>query len=178
MSKELRVFLGARGNTVLGAICNKTDKTATSKRLDYTSNQEKINRVQREALLTVLNDTLKSIDLRELNAPVQIFVADNLSKAILKQTYKFWAYTGIMSDGSKIDETELALWKEFNTLMSKKGHMIIIRDLYEANFKGTPKFDVENIKYNKFYFDWIISSLEKIMPVKPATPEPAEPESV
>lgn len=171
MSKETRIFLGVRGNVVLGAICDKTSKTAISKRLDYISNQDKYNRIQREALLTVLVESIKEINLKELSAPVQVFVSNKLSEVILKQTYKFWIFSGELSDGTKLDEKELALWKEYNTLMSKKGHMIIIKDLYDANFKGKPQYDIDNVKYNKFYYDWVINSLEKIQPVKPAEPE-------
>ena len=66
---------------------------------------------------------------------------------------------------------ELKLWKEFDKLMAKKSLYFIFKNLNDANFRGTPKFNQAEVKYNKFYYDWAWASIHKIYPQGPETPD-------
>lgn len=173
MSNVQRIFLGTKKDLSLGAICNVTNGTAVSYKFNHTPVQTGLAGSREVALASVVN-LIKDFDTKELTAPVQFFTVSSLSDMITNQTYKYWIISGKKNDGTEVEKGELKLWKEFDKIMSKKGLYFIFKNLNDANFRGTPKFNQNEIKYNKFYYEWTWKQIHAIYPQGPA--EPAMPQ--
>jgi Txe/YoeB family toxin of Txe-Axe toxin-antitoxin module len=89
---------------------------------------------------------------------------------ITNQTYKYWILSGKKNDGTDVNAKELKLWKEFDKLMNKKGLYFIFKNLNDANFKGTPKFNKVDVEYNRFYYNWVWKQVHAVYPNTPAEP--------
>lgn len=165
-----RVFLATKKDLTIGAIGDVTTKQAVSFKHSYTSLQAGLAG-SREVALSAIVNLVKNFDTKELTAPVQVFCISSVADFINNQTYKYWLISGKKNDGTDVDTNELKLWKEFDKLMAKKGLYFIFKNLNDANFRGTPKFNQAEVKYNKFYYDWAWTSMHKIYPQGPETPD-------
>lgn len=175
-----KIFLGSKGNLSIGCICSRDgeSKTAVKYQAEYNSNQVGLCGVRENALYNVIQimKKYKKADLAKLDRPIEFYVIESLASRIEKETYKFWLMTGKKTQGGEVDKNELALWDEFNKLMSKNGLYFVFRNIATANFKGVPKFNIAETKYNKFYHDWVWSEIHKLKPQNPELPqEPEEP---
>ena len=181
---EKRFYIGARKDFIIGLEVDLDTKTIhDADSIFYNeSNQDNIMKVQREGALRMLINYMNKIKVDELTDLVEIFVTDSVSKHILRQTYKHWvAKDGMKKDGTKLDEKELNYWKEFATLYNKIGHMVVIRDMYDANYRSGnkntknnprhskiyPKYDVANTVMNQFFYDWMMDELDKAYKPEP-----------
>lgn len=165
-----RVFLATKKDLTIGAICDVQTKQASSFKNSYTSEQQGLAGSREVALASIIA-LLSNFDTKELEAPVQVFCVSSVADIINNQTYKYWLISGKKNDGTDLNAKELKLWKEFHKLVSKNGMYFIFKNLNDANFRGTPKFNQAEVKYNKFYYDWAWSAIHKIYPQGPATPE-------
>lgn len=165
-----RIFLGTKKNLSMGAICDVTTKKAIAFKHEHTSEQTGLAGAREVALSGVVT-LLKDFEVKELEVPAQIYVVSSLSDMITNQTYKYWILTGTKQDKTAINATELKLWKEFDKLIAKKGLYLIFKNLNDANFKGTPKFNIAEVSYNKFYYEWTWKQIHAIYPQGPAQPE-------
>ena len=168
-----RIFLGTKKDLSIGAICDVQSKSATAYKFNYTSEQTGLAGSREVALASVVN-LMKDFETKELTAPVQFFVVSSLSDMITNQTYKYWILSGKKNDGTEVNAKELKLWKEFDKLMNKKGLYFIFKNLQDANFRGTPKFNQAEIAYNKFYYEWTWKQIHAIYPQGPAEPQMPE----
>ena len=165
-----RVFLATKKDLTIGAICDVQTKQAVSFKNSYKTEQAGLAG-SREVALSALITLVKGFDTSDLTAPVQVFTVSSVADFINNQTYKYWLISGKKNDGTDVNANELKLWKEFDKLMSKKGLYFIFKNLNDANFRGVPKFNQAEVKYNKFYYDWAWASIHKIYPQGPETPE-------
>ena len=165
-----RVFLATKKDLTIGAICDVQTKQATSFKHSYKTEQVGLAG-SREVALSALVTLMKGFDTSELTAPVQVFAVSSIADMINNQTYKYWLISGKKNDGTEVNANELKLWKEFHKLVSKNGVYFIFKNLNDANFRGTPKFNQAEVKYNKFYYDWAWASIHKIYPQGPETPD-------
>lgn len=165
-----RVFLATKKDLTIGAICDVTTKGAVSYKNSYTSEQTGLAG-SREVALSAIVNLVKNFETKELTAPVQVYCVGSVADFINNQTYKYWLISGKKNDGTDVNANELKLWKEFEKLMTKKSLYFIFKNLNDANFRGTPKFNQAEIKYNKFYYDWAWASMHKIYPQGPETPD-------
>lgn len=164
-----RVFLATKKDLTIGAICDVQTKQASSFKNSYTSEQTGLAGSREVALASIIA-LLSNFETKDLTAPVQVFCVSSVSDMITNQTYKYWLISGKKNDGTAVNAKELKLWKEFDKIMSKKGLYFIFKNLNDANFRGTPKFNQAEVKYNKFYYDWAWKSIHAIYPQGPAEP--------
>lgn len=164
-----RIFMGTKKDLSIGAICDVTNKTASAYKFNHTSTQTGLAGSREVALASAVN-LLKELDTKELTAPAQVFVVSSLSDMITNQTYKYWLISGKKNDGTEVHAEELKLWKEFDKVMAKKGLYVIFKNLNDANFRGTPKFNQAEVAYNKFYYEWTWAQIHAIYPQGPQAP--------
>ena len=165
-----RVFLATKKDLTIGAIGDVQTKQAVSFKHSYKSEQQGLAG-SREVALSAVVTLMKNFDTSDLDAPVQVFAVGSVADMINNQTYKYWLISGKKNDGTEVNANELKLWKEFHKLMSKNGMYFIFKNLNDANFRGTPKFNQAEVKYNKFYYDWAWASIHKIYPQGPEMPD-------
>lgn len=165
---EKRIFIGARQEFIVGIETNvETCDTMEPLYLTYEDSAQEKRRAQREGVLRVLINMMNEIEVAELSKPVTIYVCDTISKDIIRQTYKFWAFTGTYSTGELLDENELAYWNEFAEIMATKGHAFVFKDMYDANFKGKKtRFNKSDVEYNQFYYDFVLGELNRLAPIE------------
>lgn len=165
-----RIFLGTKKDLSMGAICDVTAKTAVAYKFNHTPVQTGLAGAREVALASVVN-LVKDFETKGLTAPAQVFVVSSLADMINNQTYKYWLISGKKNDGTDVNAEELKLWKEFDKIMAKKGLYIIFKNLNDANFRGTPKFNQAEVAYNKFYYEWTWSQIHAVYPQGPQAPE-------
>ena len=165
-----RVFLATKKDLTIGAIADVKSKKAVGFNHKHTTAQAGLAG-SREVALSAVVEMMKNFDVKELEAPVQVFCVSSVADMITNQTYKYWLISGKKNNGEDVDANELKLWKEFNKLMSKNGMYFIFKSLNQANFKGTPKFNQAEIAYNKFYYDWAWKQIHAVYPQGPETPD-------
>lgn len=164
-----RVFLATKKDLTIGAIGDVRTKQAVSYKHSYTSEQQGLAG-SREVALSAIVNLVKGFDTKELEVPVQVYCVSSVADIIINQTYKYWLISGKKNDGTDLNANELKLWKEFHKLMSKSGMYFIFKNLNDANFKGEPKFNQAEVKYNKFYYDWAWKAIHAVYPQGPAEP--------
>lgn len=167
---KMRIFMGTKKDLNIGVLCDLETKKATGVKYNYESSQAGLAS-SREVALYGLIEIMKKVDVKTLDMPAQIFLVSSLSDFITKQTYKYWVVTGKKADGSEIEPSELKLWKEFEKIMAKKGSYFIFKSIMDANFRGNAKFNQAEVKYNKFYYDWVMSKIHEIYPQGPEAPD-------
>ena len=165
-----RVFLATKKDLTIGAIGDVKTKQAVSFKHSYVSEQTGLAGA-REVALSALINLIKEFDTKDLEAPVQVYCVGSVADIINNQTYKYWLISGKKNDGTDLNANELKLWKEFHELVSKSNMYFIFKNLNDANFKGIPKFNQAEVKYNKFYYDWAWKAIHKIYPQGPEAPE-------
>lgn len=158
-----RLFLGTKKDLSIGAICDVTTKKAQAFKHTYNSENKGLAGT-REVALSAVVEMLKKFDIEGLTEPADFYVTSSLYKIISEESYKHWIMTGKQKNGGKLNESEYKLWLEFSSLMSELNVFIIFKDLQSANFMGTPKFNQAEVKYNKFYYEWLWKQIYAVYP--------------
>lgn len=168
-----KVFLATKGNITIGAVCSVRENVASKFTAEHKTEQVGLAGTREVALASLVKamKLFKASDFKDLERPIEIFVNDSLANIIDKETYKYWLISGKKSDGNDVEASELALWQEFYKLISKNGMYFIFKNLNSAHFKGNPKYNALDVKYNAFYYDWVWKQVHAILPKGPALPE-------
>ena len=84
-----RVFLATKKDLTIGAIADVKSKKAVGFNHKHTTAQAGLAG-SREVALSAVIEMMKNFDVKELEAPVQVFCVSSVADMITNQTYKYW----------------------------------------------------------------------------------------